>query len=493
LFSRFLYVHFCRSFIGFFAFLWSRVFYSLAVLCACFFALTGGLSLVQTIPHILLSARSQTLATGGLSHPYALIHAAPFSYLAGRGLQKPLHCQAPGSLIRCYGPAQIRTTYSIQPLIDKGITGKGSSIVIIDAFDAPHLQHDLTLFNRYFSLPDAVLNIFKPDGVPTFDAHDHSQTNWSAETTLDVEWAHAIAPAATLQVVLAKSGSDTDLLHAVQFAVRQNLGDTLSMSFGEDEVCLDANEAPLWHEAFYEAALKGMTLFSASGDNGASSSTCDNERVERAVTTPADDPLVTVVGGTRLDADATTGAYHGEVTWNDPASHSASGGGYSKIMPRPYYQAVLAQPGLTRAVPDVAYDAAQDVGVVIVWSDGEGGADGLYINGGTSVGAPQWAALAALGAQMRGQRLGFLNPALYALGSSPLYPALFHDITSGNNAVTLPDKTHHLMALGGEKAGVGWDATTGWGTPKAETLLPALVDCLNLHSAEYDDRLPSLH
>jgi len=463
--------------------IWRRYSLSPALFCVLLLSLIGSLSLADAVTgsqHVMAAS------------PYAFTRTPSLALYSGRDLHRPLHCQSVSNPIHCYGPVQMRAAYSIQPLLDKGIMGQGSSVVIIDAFDAPHLNHDLTLFDNYFHLPAATLNVYKPDGVPPFDGQNSDQANWSGETTLDVEWVHAIAPSATIQLVLAKTGSDDNLLRALSFAVKQNLGDTLSMSFGENENCLNPAKAPLWHALFYKATEEGMTLFSASGDDGASEYTCDSARVIRVVSAPANDPLVTGVGGTTLDADPATGAYHHETVWNDTGVHAGSGGGYSKLKRRPYYQDQSGPHGASRGVPDVAYSAALSAGVVIIWSDGVGGADAAYVNGGTSAGTPQWAALAALGVQLRGRRLGLINPALYALGRSAHYHSLFHDITSGNNTVPLLDKKHHLIVLNGYRADGGWSAVTGWGTPIASQLLPALVACLNAHSADYTNQLATL-
>jgi subtilase family serine protease len=180
---------------------------------------------------------------------------------------------------------------------------------------------------------------------------------------------------------------------------------------------------------------------------------------------------VTAVGGTLLDADGLTGAYHSETTWNEPQFEAATGGGFSINYPTPVFQKQLHL--ASRGVPDVAYNAGILTGVLAVWSTSGQGADLVFRFGGTSAGSPQWAGLVALSAQLRHARVGYLNPQVYALSlAKPIYSALFHDITTGDN-------TFHGEAFGdptiqGFPAGRGWDATTGLGTPKANTLVPVL-------------------
>src|SRR5262245_21617877 len=102
---------------------------------------------------------------------------------------------------RCYAPDQIRAAYRVQPLLDAGITGSGRTIVLVDAFQSPTIQHDLATFDSLFGLPDPVLNIVAPDGLTPFDQNDPTQVAWAAEITLDVEWSHVIAPRATIFLV----------------------------------------------------------------------------------------------------------------------------------------------------------------------------------------------------------------------------------------------------------------------------------------------------
>jgi subtilase family serine protease len=366
----------------------------------------------------------------------------------------------------CYGPAQVRAAYGVDKLTH--LNGAGRTIAIVDAFQSPTIQHDLATFDMLFGLPAPTLDIVAPDGLTPFDPNNANHVGWAGEITLDVEYAHAIAPAAKLVLVLAKSNDDADILSATRYVVDHNLADVISQSFGEAEQCMDPNVFNQQTALFAEATRKKITLLASSGDQGSAQPTCDGTSFFKAASTPASDPHVTGVGGTRLDADGVTGAYHGETVWNEPDFASAGGGGFSVKFRTPTYQLPRHLP--SRGVPDVAYNAAIIGGVLAVWSSSGSGPDLVFRFGGTSAGSPQWAGLIALADQLRHGRVGFINPALYTITlSSRIYGALFHDITVGDNTY------HGDVTVPGFAARAGWDAATGLGSPKANTLVPALA------------------
>jgi subtilase family serine protease len=423
-------------------------------------ALAAGLLVAAVAPAAAAATGSKTPA----------IAVAPHYRLAGAaepGTPPTFSCQLTHPA-GCYGPAQIRAAYGVDKV---NANGAGRTIVIVDAFQSPTIQHDLDVFDQLFELPGTTVNIIAPDGLTPFDQTSANQTGWAGEITLDVEWAHAIAPAATIKLVLAKSNDDADILSATQFAVDHNLGDVISQSFGEAEQCVAPAIARAQHAMFAKATLKGITLLASSGDQGAAQPSCDGKTFIKAASSPATDPFVTAVGGTLLDADGLTGAYHSETTWNEPQIEVATGGGFSVDFPTPIFQRNLHLP--SRGVPDVAYNAGVFTGVLAVWSTSGLGQNLVFRFGGTSAGSPQWAGLVALAAQLRHARVGYLNPQVYLLSQSkPIYAALFHDITTGDN-------TFHGAAFGdpeiqGFPATTGWDPATGLGTPKANTLVPVL-------------------
>jgi subtilase family serine protease len=415
---------------------------------------------------VLPAAATQAAATGRV-HP--AVGVRPHYRNAGKphtaSSQVLFSCQLPSADVTCYGPSQIQNAYRFTPLYRAGITGKGRTIVIVDAFQSPPIRDDLALFDQTFGLPDPKFTIVAPDGLTPFDPNDANQVGWSAEISLDVEWAHAIAPDAAITLVLAKSNDDADILSATSYAVDHGLGDVISQSFGEAEQCMAPALLTAQHQLFARATAKGITLVASSGDDGAAQPSCDGSSLIKAASTPASDPLVLGVGGTHLRADLETGAYHSETAWND--EFGASGGGFSVLFGAPAYQQGLHLP--SRGVPDVAYNGDVNGGVLVAFGVNIGpgtGPGSFFIFGGTSAGAPQWSALTALTTQLNHGRVGFLNGVVYAIAESRLYAATFHDVTSGNNS---------FEGIAGFKARKGWDAVTGWGSPIAATLVPLLA------------------
>ena len=447
-----------------------------------------------------------TSAYAGSPVPVTGAVVAPFLKLGPQAI--PANVTAPGyslfdcqvvggdpSLGTCYDPYQIRHAYGIDNLINAGLTGQGRTIVIIEAYSAPNIVAELNAFDSFYGLPalnglggrfNPRLGTFTqvaPDGLTPFDPNDINQMAWAEEISLDVQWAHVVAPGASIVLDLAKSSLDSDILSVTQYAVNHNLGDVISQSFGENESCVDANQLKSEHQLFTKATLAHITLVASAGDQGAAQFSCDGTTFVQAVSSPASDPLVTAVGGTELHAaryclkalgcnpraNPAAGTYQGEVAWNEPAYYGATGGGFSVLYKAPLSQRLLTRAGKQRGVPDVAYSAAIDYGV-LTYLDIPGLPAGFYPFGGTSVGTPQWAGLAAIADQAAGRRLGFLNAALYLYSLLPSkYATLFHDVTSGNNAFDAG------VAVPGFNAGPGWDATTGLGSPKADQLVSFLA------------------
>ncbi|MDQ2758648.1 MAG: S53 family peptidase, partial [Actinomycetota bacterium] len=373
-------------------------------------------------------------------------------------------CQSTSASPRCYGPDQLRKAYGTDKLIASGYSGKGRNVVVVDAYQSPTIAADLAAFNSAWGLASAPLQIVAPDGLTPFDPTDATQQGWAGEINLDVEWAHAMAPDATITLVLAKSSNDNDLQSAIAYAVDHKLGDTLSMSFGEAEACYGVNPdgtrqpgttLAAQHAILDKARRQGITVFASAGDSGSTEPTCDGKGNMIAASTPASDPFVTSVGGTQLFANPATGAYQREVVWNEEKSYgfrTSGGGGFSNTYGVPYWQSKVGSLP-SRGVPDVSYDAAIDGGVIVALQGS------FYVFGGTSSGSPQWAGITADIAQLNGGSLGFINPTLYAVARNT--PAAFHDITRGQNGD---------FGLGGFTAGTGWDAASGVGSPVVDSL-----------------------
>lgn len=384
----------------------------------------------------------------------------------------------------CYTPGYIWTAYNFLPLYYAGITGAGQTIVIVDAYGSPTIAQDLKTFDSIFGLPDPDFSVVCPMGCPAFNPRNAPQdeAGWSIETTLDVEWAHAIAPGARIVLVVAPSAHGNSINNAVQYAVSHYPGAILSQSFGAPEAAFRGNNAQFLqaHQNYVAAAAQGMTVLASSGDLGATNGGFPATNASY----PASDPLVTAVGGTQglplggtvaltgsctppLTTACIPTGYGAEAAWNEAWIGSAGGGALSVLFSTPAYQSALDLKG--RAVPDVSYNAAVDGGVLIVYS--ALGSTVLYVVGGTSAGAPQWAGTFALANQLRGSKgkgpLGFANPALYSVAQSAAYAADFHDIKAGNNVLA--------GTIGGFAAAAGYDLATGWGTPNATALLVDLA------------------
>jgi subtilase family serine protease len=393
-------------------------------------------------------------------------------------------CLDSAKLPLCYTPQQIRQAYGVQPLLDIGITGKGQTITLIEAFDDPTVKTDLQTFDKVFGLPDPKLKVIAPFGVPPFDPKDPKQTDFAGETALDTQWAHALAPDATIVVIQAKDTSTTEISKAIQFAVQQNIGDVISMSFGGSEQCITAEEVQQMHTIFQQARTQKQTLLASAGDSGAAATDCDvNGNVvtlTQGVTEPASDPLVTSVGGTTLLASK-TGVYQSETTWNEAnQGHGATGGGFSSIFTKPDFQQNI--PGTRRAVADLSFDADPLTGVPVVVGSAVPGKTLLVPIGGTSLGAPAVAGMVALFNQSAAKRLGFLNNALYRLSeNADAYAQSFHDVQSGNNPFVFKDDNDNLVFVDGFNAAPGWDPPTGLGTPNAVAMAAQLPKFIKLN------------
>ena len=456
--------------------------------------LRRGLSLVSGVAlstSVLLSGGSAAIATV-VSH--AVSNDIASRVPAGKPVNAVFGCQTdqgPGAIV-CYSPQQIQKAYGVDKLLNHGLSGSGRTIVIIDAFQNPTMAIDLAAFDSTFGLPAPVLNIIAPDGLTTFNPGNADMVGWAGEIALDVQWSHAIAPGAKIDLVLSKSDEDSDILSATKYAVDHNLGDVISQSFGENENCVDPAIIKGEHKVFANAAAKGITVFASSGDEGAAQLTCDGSSWTQVASSPASDPLVTGVGGTELLAAfdcaggcvapaKSAGTYESESALNEAPGlwtegSFSTGGGFSDLYKRPAFQdGIRGIPRNTRGVPDIAYNGAIGHGVLASCGACAGlTTPAFYVFGGTSAGSPQWAGLTALADQLGHHRVGDINPALYALGG--LGSALtLHDVKDGNNSVSEPDATDTLVDVAGFNAGRNWDATTGLGTPRADLLVPYLA------------------
>jgi kumamolisin len=265
------------------------------------------------------------------------------------------------------------------------------------------------------------------------------------EVMLDIEVAAAVAQGAKI-VVYFTPNTDKGFMDAISTAIhdKTNNPSVISISWGGPESSWTAAAMTSMDQIAAEAALLGVTITVAAGDNGSSDGVTDGQN---HVDFPASSPHVLACGGTNLQATGAT--IHSETVWNDGLQGGATGGGISTQFARPAWQSAVVTQQF-RGVPDVAGDADPDSGYN-VRVDGQD-----MVVGGTSAVAPLWAGLIAVLNEKLGRRLGFINPQLYAMNQS----AGFHDITTGNN--------------GAFSARPGWDACTGLGSPDGAGLLHAL-------------------
>jgi subtilase family serine protease len=392
-------------------------------------------------------------------------------------------------ILYCYTPGYIWVAYNILPVLVSGNFGQGQTIVIIDAFGSPTIRQDLQTFHQTFfgsSFPAPDFEVVCPMGCPKFNPNNvpQDQIGWSFETSLDVQWAHAIAPLAKIKLVVAPDPHGNSINNAVGYAVEHYPGSIISQSFGSPEAGLHGNNIQLMQaHANYQAAVdRGITVLASSGDLGASNGSFPVANAGY----PASDPFVTGVGGTQglpfgnlvtlsgsctppLGTACTPTGYGAEQVWNEAWIALAGGGAVSAVFSQPSYQSGLSFSG--RAVPDVAYNAAVDGGVLVAYSALGPAAAGFYIVGGTSAGSPQWAGIFALANTARAMSskgpIGFANPGLYAIAHSARYSLDFHDIITGNNIL--------VGSTVGFFAGPGYDLGTGWGTPNVANLIVDLV------------------
>ncbi len=401
---------------------------------------------------------------GSTSNPVSII--VDTLTLSGNAIANALSLSSPAGTV-AYAPAQIRAAYGIDNLT---LDGKGQTIAIVDAYDDPAIYPALDAFDTEFGLTTAGATLFDQYGpassfltvlnqqgqatsLPGTDPNGPGGDNWEAEETLDVEWAHAIAPGAQIILVEANSQSLPDLMAGVATAASQPGVSVVSMSWGfaEGQAVLASDEAS------YDSVFTtpGVTFVASTGDYGAA----DPEY-------PAFSPKVLAVGGTSLELNADD-SYNSETGFGYESSalgtFIGSGGGISLYEPEPAYQEGVQSTG-SRTIPDVSLDADPAMGAWVADPYNLPGSNPFEVVGGTSLGSPCWAGLVALANQGRaaagGRALDSASPtdtqdALYRLPQSD-----YNVITSGSN---------------GYSAASGYNLVTGLGTPVANLLVTDLV------------------
>jgi subtilase family serine protease len=402
--------------------------------------------------------------------------------------------------IACYTPLQVRQAYNLPQLYAKGITGKGSTIVIVDSFGSPTIKHDLGVFDQAFGLPaPPSFQVIAPAGkLPAWNTRG-DMPGWAGETTLDVEYAHTIAPGANI-ILVETPVDETEGVHgfpqivsAEEYVLKHYHVDVISQSFSATEQTFSSKQSVMaLRGANYAAQKDHVTMLAATGDSGAADVKLNGTTYYLfPVTSWSDsDPLVTGVGGTQLHLDGQGNPTKPATVWNDTYnaaanligtgstadSPSAGGGGKSILFSRPSYQNGVANVvGDARGVPDISMSGACN-GSVDVYSSYPGEPAGWSQECGTSEATPEFAGIVALAAQYAGHSLGLINPALYKMSANRAeYPGLV-PVTSGNNTVTFNQngKWYTVKGYSANPNG-GYSLATGVGTVDALYFVPELA------------------
>ncbi|MFE5586293.1 S8 family serine peptidase [Kitasatospora sp. NPDC056531] len=421
-------------------------------------------------------------ATAAPSHDLAGVHVRPASAGHHLATARPAPLSTTQCVsqigIHCYSPLQYRTAYNLNPLYKEGVTGKGRTIVIVDSFGSPTIQHDLEVFDKQWGIPDTQVEVQKWGNVPVFDPKNPDHTGWAGETTLDVEYAHAIAPDA--HIILVETGvAETEgttglpeMMDAEKALIKQGRGDVISQSFGATENTFpgydkgDFKSLTDLRYAFKAAADRDVTVLAASGDNGATDSQLNGTDLYpyKVNSWPSSDPLVTSVGGTQLTLDDNGNRTAADKVWHDKSG--AGGGGVSGIFERPWYQAGVANvTGNHRGTPDISMSAAVD-GAAWTYESYDPTAVGWHLTGGTSEATPLFSGVVALADQLAGHRLGQLNWRMYGMNLLPSQWSGIVDVKDGDNG---------WNGVTGYNATEGYDLASGLGTINGAKFVHALA------------------
>jgi subtilase family serine protease len=364
-----------------------------------------------------------------------------------------------------YTPTEVKTAYDVNPLAAQGINGSGQSLGLfeLDGFT----QANITTYDTQYSLATS-----PPTRIVVGAGPSPALGLGEIEVELDIEVMQAFAPGASIAVWEGQNSAQgaVDTYNAM---VTSNSTASNSTSWGACEPDTPISLMDTFDQSFRQAAAQGQSFFAASGDFGAYDCRQDTPSSNQVVVdNPASDPYVTGVGATTLLLNANS-TYQSESAWSNSATAppSGSGGGLSTHFAQPAWQ---TGPGVSnsfsngmRQVPDVAMDGDPQTGYSIYTTNNATTppTTGWFMIGGTSAGAPSWAAFTALYNQFaksfgRGN-LGFANPSLYGAGTNAQPSPPYHDIITGDNLVYL--------------ATPGWDYPTGWGTPDVTSLVADIL------------------
>ena len=398
-------------------------------------------------------------------------HIAP-SYIAPSHVIVPDFTTAGGA--HYLMPQDWVTIYDVGPLYNAGLNGTAQTIAVLGRADVE--LADVRAFRSNAGLAPNDPQMIVNGSDPGF-----SNTTDQLESTMDVEWAGAIAKNSNIKFVTSKSGASDGIALSAQYAVNHNIAQIVSVSYGLCEAALGPAGNAFWNSTWAQAAAQGMTVLVGSGDSGAAG--CDSPAEAaatkgRAVNGLCSTPYSTCVGATSFNDASNSSQYWStkngsgessalgyipELAWNDSAWTGAlwaGGGGASSVYSKPAWQAAPGVPADgKRDVPDVSvHGSIEDA--YILQMQGQ-----VYYASGTSAAAASLASLMALVTEHKGGAIGNVNPVFYSLANLQLSGqgvAVFHDIISGNNSV--PGVT-------GFNAGAGYDEATGLGSVDANLLV----------------------
>lgn len=430
-----------------------------------------------------------------------------------------------------YQPSEVQTAYGLKAVYGAGLNGAGQTIVIVDAYGSSTIAQDAEVFSGIYGLPDltpANFQIVKAPGI--FNNPHGVERNWELETTLDVEWSHAIAPGANVALVLATDHSSLD--EAINYAVVHHLGNVISNSWGNFEALGNPARFIRDNRILELAAAQGIDVNFSTGDFGDNSPFLGFATVEF----PASSPFATAIGGTSLALN-TDNTMPFQTGWGTNLTRIAdtvslgsppvvpplkvlgtgfnpgfflgfqggAGGGASGVFPRPSFQSSMSVPGNTRLLPDISWLADPFTGVEIIITDPASGQLSVTVIGGTSLACPMFSALMAVASEKAGRGLGQSTQLVYSLPMDAIT-----DVTavSSPNDVTgvidgspisadalaspLGNTTSYFSALYNSPfstrwfvitfgtdtsltAGPGWDNVTGVGTPNGLSFINGIT------------------
>ncbi len=404
-----------------------------------------------------------------------------------------------------YKPPQLRGAYGVDQALGAGYDGRGATVAVVDAYASPTILADATTYAKRNDPRHPLRGYQFNQSLPaTFTFADEcGASGWYGEETLDVEAVHAMAPAANILYVGASSCQNADLVAAVNSVLDNDLAQVITNSYGSVGEPSTTAEVQAEHQSALQAAAQGVSLLFSSGDSGDEIANTGSRQVDYE----ASDPFVTAVGGTALAVTKTNG-YGFEQGWGTgksiltngqwspvpPAYVYGGGGGTSKLFQQPGYQkgvvpAAIANyfgTGAHRAVPDVAMVGDPQTGFLVGQTQtfpDQSQQYSEYRIGGTSLSSPLLAGVVAVGNQVKGGSLGFLNPRMYKLVGTDA----FRDVNHGRavtDAVVRVDYVNGVDSKAGLRTSLrtlgqtgtiytrpGYDDVTGVGSPNGVSFL----------------------